>query len=94
MIGSLGGAGNDVLIGDGGSGSKKWDWHHHAWWAPKGQGDDYLDGGAGSDLVLAGSGDDLANYTLSENSRAHDVYDGGKGFDTLQLTLTQRRAAA
>jgi len=84
----LGGAGNDILIGDGGTGGKHWGWNQCHWWKPKGQGDDYLDGGAASDLVLAGKGDDFANYTLSENSRAHDVYDGGKGFDTLQLTLT------
>ena len=84
----LGGAGNDILIGDGGTGGKHWGWNQCHWWKPKGQGDDYLDGGAGSDLVLAGKGDDFANYTLSENGRAHDVYDGGKGFDTLQLTLT------
>ena len=79
-----GGAGNDILIGDGGH----WDWHHGFRWKPRGGHDDYLDGGAGSDRVLAGRGDDVANYTLSENSRAHDIYDGGKGFDTLQLTLT------
>jgi VCBS repeat-containing protein len=84
----LGGAGNDILIGDGGSGGKHWGWNHCHWWKPKGQDDDYLDGGAGSDLILAGKGDDVANYTLSENTGAHDVYDGGKGFDTLQLTVT------
>jgi len=71
-------AGNDLLIGDDAHGG----WHHCFWWRPTGSLDDYLDGGAGSDLVLAGRGNDVANYTLSENSRAHDVYDGGKGFDT------------
>jgi VCBS repeat-containing protein len=80
-----GGAGNDVLVGDG----VRWSWNHCFWSKPGGGRDDYLDGGAGSDLLLAGRGNDVANYTLSENARAHDFYDGGKGFDTLQLTLTQ-----
>jgi VCBS repeat-containing protein len=80
-----GGAGNDILVGDG----VRWSWNHCFWSKPRGGRDDYLDGGAGSDLLLAGRGNDVANYTLSENARAHDFYDGGKGFDTLQLTLTQ-----
>jgi hypothetical protein len=79
-----GGAGNDILIGDG----VHWSWNHCYWGKPSGSHDDYLDGGAGSDLVLAGRGNDVANYTLSENRGTHDVYDGGNGFDTLQLTLT------
>jgi len=79
-----GGAGNDILIGDG----VYWSWNHCYWGKPRGSHDDTLDGGAGSDLLFAGRGDDLANYTLSENIGAHDVYDGGTGFDTLQLTLT------
>jgi VCBS repeat-containing protein len=79
-----GGAGNDTLIGD----DAHWGWHHCMWWKPRGSFDDYLDGGAGSDYVLAGRGNDIANYTLADNSRAHDVYDGGRGFDTLRLTLT------
>jgi VCBS repeat-containing protein len=73
----LGGKGDDTLDGGDGSdlllGSK---------------GDDTLDGGAGSDIILAGKGDDFVNYTFSENADAYDYYDGGKGFDTLQLTLT------
>jgi VCBS repeat-containing protein len=80
-----GGAGNDILVGDG----VRWSWNHCFWSKPGGGRDDYLDGGAGSDLLLAGRGNDVANYTLSENARAHDFYDGGTGFDTLQLTLTQ-----
>jgi VCBS repeat-containing protein len=79
-----GGAGNDILLGDG----LHWSWNHCYWSRPKGGYDDYLDGGAGSDRVIAGRGNDVANYTLAENTRAHDVYDGGKGFDTLRLTLT------
>jgi VCBS repeat-containing protein len=59
-----------------------------------GKGNDQLDGGAGSDKVFGGKGDDLLNYTRSENVGAHDFYDGGKGIDTLQLTLTPEEQAA
>ncbi|HEX5092798.1 MAG TPA: Ig-like domain-containing protein, partial [Burkholderiales bacterium] len=31
---------------------------------------------------------DLANYTMGENLGAHDVYDGGAGTDTLQISVT------
>ena len=81
-----GGAGDDSLSGgngddtlDGGAGDDS---------LSGGNGDDTLDGGAGSDDLLAGRGDDTLNYTLSENTDETDYYDGGKGFDTLQLTLT------
>jgi VCBS repeat-containing protein len=84
-----GGAGNDILFGDDMSGGTLWGCRFGGWWHARGSGNDYLDGGAGSDRVLAGRGNDVANYTLSQNLRSHDVYDGGKGFDTLQLTLTQ-----
>jgi VCBS repeat-containing protein len=73
----LGGNGSDTL--DGGDGNDLLD---------GGNGNDTLDGGAGSDLLLAGNGSDTLNYTLSENTGEFDYYDGGKGFDTLQLTLT------
>ncbi|MEO8717313.1 MAG: Ig-like domain-containing protein [Burkholderiales bacterium] len=87
-----GGAGNDVLFGGkgndqvfGGTGDD---------FVFGGKGNDQVDGGAGNDKVFGGKGDDLANYTLSENVGAHDFYDGGKGFDTLQLTLTSAELAA
>ncbi|HZL96004.1 MAG TPA: Ig-like domain-containing protein, partial [Vicinamibacterales bacterium] len=83
-----GGAGNDVLAGDSLIGGKFLGWLFGGCWHGRGGGNDWLDGGAGSDLVLAGKGNDFANYTWSENLRSRDVYDGGKGFDTLQLTLT------
>jgi VCBS repeat-containing protein len=86
----FGGAGNDILLGDAGAGG--WGWLFCFWSKPKGQYDDFLDGGAGNDIVLAGRGNDVANYTLSENAGAHDVYDGGTGFDTLRLTLTTAEA--
>lgn len=84
-----GGAGNDILFGDDISGGTLWGCRFGGWWHARGNGNDFLDGGAGSDRVLGGRGNDVANYTLSQNLRSHDVYDGGKGFDTLQLTLTQ-----
>jgi VCBS repeat-containing protein len=59
-----------------------------------GKGNDFLDGGAGSDRIIADKGDDTVNFTLSENIGARDYYDGGKGFDTLQLTLTSAEAKA
>ncbi len=81
-----GGDGNDLLSGgngsdslDGGAGNDLLD---------GGNGNDSLDGGSGSDIILAGSGNDDANYTWSENTDSTNYYDGGKGFDTLQLTLT------
>jgi len=83
-----GGAGNDLVAGDDLFGGKHWGWLFGSCWHAGSGGNDHLDGGGGSDLVLAGGGNDIANYTWSENLLSHDVYDGGKGFDTLQLTLT------
>ena len=85
-----GGAGNDILVGD----DVHWSWNRCYWGKSTGSHDDYLDGGAGSDLLLAGRGNDVANYTFSENLQSHDIYDGGKGVDTLRLTLTQAELAA
>src|SRR5262245_25507707 len=51
-------------------------------------GNDLLDGGAGSDLVDGGTDDDVAVYRMAENLGAHDQYEGGRGFDTLELVLT------
>jgi VCBS repeat-containing protein len=84
----LGGAGNDVLLGDDGrSGWGGWCWPYK----PAGHAD-YIDGGAGSDLVVGGRGNDLANYAFAENLGARDAYYGGRGFDTLRLTLTHGEA--
>jgi VCBS repeat-containing protein len=87
-----GGAGNDLVAGDEVFGGKLWGWHLGGCWHASGAGNDTLDGGAGSDLVLGGRGNDFANYTFAENLQSHDVYDGGKGFDTLQLSLTYGEA--
>jgi VCBS repeat-containing protein len=81
-----GGDGNDLL--DGGNGNDTLDGGAGSDLLLGGNGSDTLDGGAGSDLLLAGNGSDTLNYTLSENTGEFDYYDGGKGFDTLQLTLT------
>jgi len=81
-----GGDGNDLLLG--GNGSDSLDGGDGNDLLEGGNGDDSLDGGAGSDFVLAGSGNDDANYTWSDNTDSTNYYDGGKGFDTLQLTLT------
>jgi VCBS repeat-containing protein len=53
-----------------------------------GSGRDTIDGGAGNDRVSAGGGNDLVIYNMSENVGATDVYDGGRGTDTLRLELT------
>jgi Bacterial Ig domain/Cadherin-like domain/RTX calcium-binding nonapeptide repeat (4 copies) len=81
-----GGAGNDLL--EGGSGNDKLNGGSGNDILDGGSGNDTLDGGSGSDIVLAGSGNDTLNYTVSENKGSFDYYDGGSGFDTLQLTLT------
>lgn len=52
------------------------------------EGSDYLDGGAGNDLLYAWSGDDTGHYQAAENAGATDSYDGGDGIDTLELELT------
>ena len=52
-------------------------------------GNDVLDGGAGSDRVFGNNGDDTATYVTVDNVGATDVYDGGNGFDTLVIKLTQ-----
>ncbi len=100
----IGGAGNDVLYGNGGSdvllggdgndvlyGSDKGGGHFPTWfwWLCRpATFEDFLDGGAGNDKLYAAGGNDLANYTLAENIGASDLYDGGKGEDTLQMSLT------
>jgi hypothetical protein len=80
----IGLSGDDTISGGGGK-----DWIYG------GKGEDLLDGGADGDKVFAGDGNDVATYVLAENVSAntcgketHDFYDGGKGFDVLQLILT------
>jgi len=53
-----------------------------------GNGNDTIDGGGGSDQIFAGGGNDIVTYNMSENVGATNVYDGGKGTDTLTLELT------
>lgn len=80
------GAGNDLVLAgrgddvvDGGEGNDR---------ILAGAGDDTVQGGAGNDLVLAGRGDDVLIYVASENTDSNDRYDGGRGYDTLRIELT------
>ena len=62
-------------------------------WVIGGRGNDHVDGGPGSDKVFGGNGNDVASYVASENANANafghgDFYDGGRGYDVLQLILT------
>lgn len=93
----LGGAGNDLLIGDGSIGSGQGSGGGSGDGSGGGSGsgaghsvfNDYLDGGMGNDRLYAEQGNDVANYTMSENIGASDIYDGGSGIDTLTLRLTR-----
>ncbi len=85
--GSGSGSGSGAHCGSGsgsGSGHKKG--------SGSGSGDtgfaDYLDGGAGDDILYAGGGDDEAVYVAAENVGATDFYSGGSGVDKLTLVLT------
>jgi hypothetical protein len=74
--------GNDILQGGEGDDSVQGE-----------DGSDVVDGGAGNDIVDAGKDDDTGIYTLAENQigpnlYATDVYDGGRGTDTLQIHVT------
>ncbi|SEG57992.1 glycerophosphodiester phosphodiesterase family protein [Bosea lathyri] len=75
----IGGAGDDVLVGDdaanrlqGGLGKDV---------LKGGAGDDMLDGGADNDTLEGGAGDDVILAGLGD-----DIIDGGEGFDTLDLS--------
>jgi len=62
-------------------------------------GNDYLNGGAGNDILYAQGGNDTGVYSWTENLLAsgltsRDMYDGGKGVDTLELHLTYGERAA
>ena len=56
--------------------------------------DDVLDGGAGDDYVAGGGGDDTLIYELSENMGDNDVYLGSRGYDVLQLEVTEAELAS
>jgi VCBS repeat-containing protein len=59
-----------------------------------GSGNDTIDGGGGSDHISAGGGNDIVTYNMSESLGSTDVYDGGKGTDTLILELTHAQYAS
>ena len=53
-----------------------------------GNGGDTINSGGGNDQVFAGGGNDVVIYNMSVSAGTHDIFNGGKGFDTLQLQLT------
>ncbi|WP_336814253.1 calcium-binding protein [Bosea sp. MMO-172] len=71
-----GGAGPDRLFGQEGCDEIKGD-----------DGDDFLDGGADSDQVSGGKGND---WVVATSDAADDCYDGGEGWDTLDLSATEQ----
>ncbi len=70
----LAGSGRDVVSG--GAGDDRLE---------GGEGDDLISDGTGNDVVLGQEGDDVLVAALD---RADDVFDGGSGVDTLDLTGT------
>ena len=76
-----GGQGGDGQGGDGQGGDGQGGDNGHSF-------NDYLNGGSGNDQVFGDQGDDWVVHVLAENQDASDHYDGGSGFDTLQLILT------
>ncbi len=88
-----GGSGADTVTGDGGSNALHGGGGRDL--LAGGAGDDLIDGGAGgdslsdgtgADTVLGGEGDDLL---LAATDGEDDVFDGGGGVDTLDLTGTR-----
>jgi len=88
------GSGSHGWRGSGsGSGSGSRDWHGSGSGSDAGPTfDDYLDGGADGDVLYAQWGDDVGVYNMQQNLGTTDVYDGGKGTDTLRLELTPAEA--
>ena len=79
-----------------GSGSGSGSHDHHGSGSGDGEGvtfNDYLDGGAGDDLVFGQQGDDTGYWYMQENLGATDAYDGGTGTDALVFALTYGEAA-
>ena len=81
----FGGAGNDYILGgsghdwlEGGDGNDR---------ISGGSGDDVLFGGAGSDELSGGSGNDTFGY-VHDQAASRDRYNGGSGYDNLQIYLT------
>ncbi|QRN05114.1 hypothetical protein GH742_07840 [Legionella sp. MW5194] len=54
-----------------------------------GSGKDTLRGGAGSDRIYAGSGNDTIIHNVVHDQGKFDIYDGGRGIDTLILEVSQ-----
>ncbi|WP_128935729.1 VCBS domain-containing protein [Bradyrhizobium zhanjiangense] len=85
-----GGAGNDVILGGNGNDTLLGGTGNDL--IGGGNGDDIIDGGAGRDIVSGENGNDILIYRVSENVGSCDIYDGGKGQDTLRLVVTQELA--
>lgn len=92
---ALGGSGHDIVFGgsgsdlvDGGSGNDFVNGDAGSDIVFGGAGHDTVNGGGGYDLVFANAGNDILIYSLSENIGRSDYYDGGSGFDTLEVYLT------
>lgn len=88
----LGEAGNDLLLGGdgndylaGGSGHDRLEGGDGDDSLEGGDGNDILLDGAGADRVFGGAGDDTA---VVATDGADDIYDGGAGRDTLDLSAT------
>tara|TARA_R110000796_G_scaffold96719_1_gene203225 strand:- start:682567 stop:690534 length:7968 start_codon:yes stop_codon:yes gene_type:complete len=73
----LGGSGNDLL--NGGEGDDRLE---------GGSGSDGLDGGIGNDVLFGGDDDDVLEFNILENIGYSNVYNGGVGFDSLNLYFT------
>lgn len=69
------GAGNDRVFGEAGADRISGE-----------AGDDILDGSAGADRVEGGTGNDVI---IASSDAAADYYDGGEGYDTLDLSATE-----
>ncbi|MEP4380802.1 MAG: Ig-like domain-containing protein, partial [Alphaproteobacteria bacterium] len=57
-----------------------------------GAGDDILDGNLGADFVYGNVGNDTGKFVVGEYGGL-DIYDGGKGTDTLQVYVTSEQFA-
>ena len=73
------GRGNDII--DGGAGNDR---------IYAGRGNDTITAGSGNDVVYAGKGNDLVMFDVEENTgSSYNFFNGGRGNDTLKITLTQ-----
>jgi Ca2+-binding RTX toxin-like protein len=79
-----GGGGNDTIIGSNGNDDIRGGNGNDL--LVGGQGNDVLTGGAGNDQLFGGDGNDT--FIVSGSNDKSDVFDGGSGIDTLQVSGT------